>query len=378
MAVNPLLLTMIATVHRYRSTLPRQRVELYAEICEVFLGKRQQAKGIAGSLTPTQKQRVLQPLAFYMMHHKEREILWAELLAAIQEPLAHVNTKIPLEAFLETIVNSSGLIVEREVGIYSFSHLTFQEYLAAAHIHDQHEEKTLLKKVEDSWWHETIRLYAAQADATNIIKACLARRHPSVKALTLAMECLEEAREVSPQLRAVFDKLARSVEHDNPEVRRIAAEVRLALRLRRMLRADEHRYIDSTFVTHAEYQLFINEEREDGRYRWPEHWSNDTFTAGQGQTAVVGVRPADLFAFCNWLTEREAGDWSYRPVSPADVKIMTQLQPAEATEDIEFTLGYWINTKEGHHCQIKLSRTLQNRLTQQLQERLTAAPSPGL
>ena len=36
MAVNPLLLTMIATVHRYRSSLPGRRVELYSEICEVF------------------------------------------------------------------------------------------------------------------------------------------------------------------------------------------------------------------------------------------------------------------------------------------------------------------------------------------------------
>lgn len=370
MAVNPLLLTMIATVHRYRSTLPRRRAELYAEICEVFLGKRQQAKGLADNLTPAQKQRVLQPLAYYMMNHNEREILWIELLAIIQEPLALVNTNISMEAFLEMIINSSGLIVEREVGIYSFSHLTFQEYLAATHIHDQHEEKALLKHVEDSWWHETIRLYGAQADATNVIKACLARRHPSVKTLTLAMECLEEAREVSPQLRTVFAKLAQSVEHENPEVRRIAAEVQLALRLRRMLRTDEDRYVDSTFVTHAEYQIFVNEEHEDGRYRWPEHWSRDTFVAGQGQTAVVGVRPTDVSAFCLWLTAREAGNWHYRPARPIDVKLLSHMQPAETAANDQFTPGYWVLTKEGYRCQIALPRALQSRLGQQLRERL--------
>jgi hypothetical protein len=369
MAVNPLLLTMIATVHRYRSTLPRRRAELYAEICEVFLGKRQQAKGLADNLTPVQKQRVLQPLAYYMMHHNEREILWAELLAVIQEPMAQVSTDISMELFLEMIVNSSGLIVEREVGIYSFCHLTFQEYLAAAHVHDQHEEKALLKQVENSWWHETIRLYGAQADATNIIKACLARRQPSVKALTLAMECLEEAREVSPQLRTIFDKLAQSGEHANREVRRIAAEVRLALRLRRMLRTDENRYVDSTFVTHVEYQIFINEEHEDGRYCWPEHWSSDSFAPGQGQTAVVGVRPTDVSAFCQWLTAREAGDWRYRPARPADVNMISHIQPAETAENSEFTPGYWVASKEGYHCQIKLPRTLQNRLGQRLRER---------
>ena len=372
MAVNPLLLTMIATVHRYRSSLPGRRVELYAEICEVFLGKRQQAKGLAEELTPAQKQRVLQPLAYHMMYHNEREILWAEILAAIQEPLAQVNTDIAPEAFLAMIVNSSGLIIEREVGIYSFSHLTFQEYLAAAHVYDQREEKMMLKKVEDSWWHEAIRLYAAQAEATNIIKACLARPHPSVKALTLAMECLEEAREVSPQLRTVFDKLAQSVEHENPEVRRIAAEVRLALRLRRMLRADERRYVDSTYVSHAEYQLFLNEEYEDGRFRAPEHWSGESFTAGQGQKPVVGVRPADVVAFCQWLSERESSNWLYRPAHPADVKLISQIQLADSVENNHLRPGYWVATQDGYRCHIELPPPIQNQFDEELQERLAS------
>ena len=46
LAVNPLLLTMIATVHCYRSALPGRRVELYDEICKVCLGTFQQARGI--------------------------------------------------------------------------------------------------------------------------------------------------------------------------------------------------------------------------------------------------------------------------------------------------------------------------------------------
>ena len=44
MAVNPLLLTMIATVHRRGSALPGRRVELYKEIFQVLLEKRQRAK----------------------------------------------------------------------------------------------------------------------------------------------------------------------------------------------------------------------------------------------------------------------------------------------------------------------------------------------
>ena len=63
MAVNPLLLTMIATVHRRGSALPGKRVDLYKEICQVLLEKRQRAKGIINKLTASQNQSVLQGLA---------------------------------------------------------------------------------------------------------------------------------------------------------------------------------------------------------------------------------------------------------------------------------------------------------------------------
>jgi DNA-binding transcriptional regulator YdaS (Cro superfamily) len=46
LAVNPLLLTMMATIHWYRSALPGRRAELLSEICDVFLGQRQAARGI--------------------------------------------------------------------------------------------------------------------------------------------------------------------------------------------------------------------------------------------------------------------------------------------------------------------------------------------
>ena len=44
LASNPLLLTMIANVHRYRGVLPGSRAELYEQICEVLLWGRAKAK----------------------------------------------------------------------------------------------------------------------------------------------------------------------------------------------------------------------------------------------------------------------------------------------------------------------------------------------
>lgn len=73
-AVNPLLLTMIATVHRYRGSLPGSRVALYGEICEVFLGKRREAFGLVQDVSSAQMQQVLRPLAYYCMQQGKREI----------------------------------------------------------------------------------------------------------------------------------------------------------------------------------------------------------------------------------------------------------------------------------------------------------------
>ena len=46
LTVNPLLLTMIVNIHRFRGALPDSRTDLYAEICQVMLGRRQDAKNL--------------------------------------------------------------------------------------------------------------------------------------------------------------------------------------------------------------------------------------------------------------------------------------------------------------------------------------------
>ncbi|MCP5096219.1 MAG: NACHT domain-containing protein [Chloroflexi bacterium] len=369
LAVNPLLLTMIATVHRYRSSLPGRRVELYDEICEVFLGKRQQARGIVFDLTPAQKQRVLQPLAYHMMCQNKREITLDEAVETVLPPLKRVSPQTPGELFLQMIVNSSGLLVEREAGLYSFAHLTFQEYLTAVHIQDQRLEETLISHVEDSWWHESIRLYAAQVDATNIVRACLARRTASIQALTLAMECLEEAREVTAELRNIFDRLAQSVDHPNPGIRQISAEVRLTLRTRRMIRVDDDRYFDNSFITNAEYQLFIDDERRVNRYHQPDHWDGYEFVTGHGRLPVAGVRPIDAVAFCQWMSERDPGEWHYRLPKSNEVAMLASNAPIE--DPTETMLAHWFSSARGiESAKVDLAASLQiEPLLLQMQDR---------
>jgi len=320
LAVNPLLLTMIATVHRYRSTLPGRRVELYYEIFEVFLGKRQQARGISLDFTPEQKKRVLEPLAWAMMTRNNREISREEAALAIEEALSRITSSSSPEGFLRNIEESSGLLLERENGIYAFAHLTFQEYLAASHARERGLQSELTEHTHEEWWQETLRLFAAQSDATSIVVACLDNAR-SAMALALALECGEEARELQSAVRLRLDLvLTDEIESRDSERRRIIAEALLARRLRSLVRLDDSRYIDDTLITNAEYQLFLDEFRTVDRFYQPDHWTSLTYTPGSAKEPVVGVRPSDSEMFCKWLSEHYGHGWNFRIPEDIDVE----------------------------------------------------------
>ena len=207
MAVNPLLLTMIATVHRRGSALPGKRVELYKEICQVLLERRQRAKNIADALTATQKQSVLQVLAFELMQQKTRDFNLSDGIDWITDKLADVaGSGANPEEFIQQVRDVSGLLVEKEVGVYEFAHLSFQEYLAAVQIKESNQENLLIRNINKSWWAETIRLYAAQSNASNLIRTVLAMPSPSVEVMALAYDCLDEGLSVNPDVRQQLEQ----------------------------------------------------------------------------------------------------------------------------------------------------------------------------
>jgi predicted NACHT family NTPase len=218
LAVNPLMLTMIATVHRYRGSLPRRRVELYAEMCEVSLGNRDKAQGLEVSFTSAQKIRILRVLAYEMMRQQVREISEVEAARVILGVLKRVAPTAQPRTFLLMVEAFSGILVERESGMYSFLHLTFQEYLASLHVKEETLVQELAARVTESWWYDTIRLYAAQADASPIVEACLfwGNLSDQLEPLILAIDCEREALELRTDLRqeirartaAVVEKMA--------------------------------------------------------------------------------------------------------------------------------------------------------------------------
>ncbi|MGV9453664.1 NACHT domain-containing protein [Streptomyces sp. NPDC003635] len=330
LTVNPLLLTMIATVHHYRGALPGTRIELYKEICEVLLGKRHQARGVETDLeiSALQKQSVLQFLAFRMMEHRVRDIGRYEACSLISEPLSRVAPDVPPTEFLKHVEQSSGLLLEQERDAYAFAHLTFQEFLAANYIREERMEGILVANLRDSWWRETTLLYASQSDATEIVEACL-READDLASLSLAVQCSEEGREVSLSARRALSEFVAGEVRMEPNRRKAAGAVRLFQRSRGFLRFAEDEYVSVTPITCLEYQLYID---ESGRLESsiPDHWTDRVYPSGAESSPVMGVRPAEAQAFCEWVERTYSDQWSY------DLLDVDQIRNAELAAKLNF------------------------------------------
>ncbi len=314
LAVNPLLVTMIATVHHYKAVLPGRRVELYAEIFDVFLEKRRHLIWESNRLGKSQKMEVLCALAYHMMTIGLRTISLNEATRAISKELIAVGSDQNGEDFLRNIEHQSGLILDVGDGNYQFAHLTYQEFLTAKYIFDQRTalESVLIKNIDGGWWDETIRLYVAMTDATNIIQACL-EKYPDVHAYSLALDCIAEALKVDPGLRLnVEQTLAKSMNSEDMELRSLTAEAMLTSRVAFMTRITNELMIDRTLIFSVEYQLFLDEMQSKGYRFFPDHWKQPRFPEEEGAKPIVGIRFQDAQRFCKWLTEREKGSAKYR------------------------------------------------------------------
>lgn len=215
LAVNPLLLTVIAMIYRDRVKLPDCRAELYAEAVDVLLGKWEEAKGIQEipilpedqPFDTRDKQRLLlQDLALYLHERSWKKIQATDLhdflRTRFRELLRDAHAvEQTVTRFLAMIEERTGLLVARGEGVYTFCHFTFQEYLAALGIaaRDDYVAYTL-KRADDLWWREVILLEAGylgtqSKEKTTVLIRAIAERKQEPEPyhnLVLAAECLRD------------------------------------------------------------------------------------------------------------------------------------------------------------------------------------------
>ncbi|MFM7439013.1 MAG: NACHT domain-containing protein, partial [Snowella sp.] len=206
LARNPLLLTIIA--YLYTDTtfiLPHSRSEFYQQATDILLEKWDQSKpqSLPNQYRGRDKRQVLQVLALYNQDSTNQESqdrrsmdYWVAL-EQVKSVLPLLNLPVEnAEAILNEIVERSGLLLAIDGGQrYQFSHLTLQEFCAAAALSQRSEELVIRFEKDKDAWREVVKLWCGLADqSTKLIRAIYA-----IEPIT-AFECLADANNVDPNL----------------------------------------------------------------------------------------------------------------------------------------------------------------------------------
>ncbi|PDV99467.1 hypothetical protein CJ255_21490 [Candidatus Viridilinea mediisalina] len=214
LATNPLLLTVVAVIFYNNYVLPEDRAALYEECIEVLLrggrGKADRAgqRRVNYSGRPELKmgldpKRELLAAVAYAMHLRGEEGVFLSRNELVRAAAAYLERRVPdaeeaARAFVAELPVHIGLLDEREPDRFRFSHLSFQEFLAARFIAESDRWAELLDRYTESWWREVILLCAghlSQERCWRFLGQLIERgRTPNERAnaLTLAAAALTE------------------------------------------------------------------------------------------------------------------------------------------------------------------------------------------
>ncbi|MDQ1611780.1 MAG: hypothetical protein QOG00_1711 [Pyrinomonadaceae bacterium] len=174
LARTPLLLTLLCLAYDETLTIPQRRADIYKEAVDALLKKwdssrrikRDERDEVYRKLSVTHKENMLARVAAETFERNEYFIPQPELERLITDyvknvPPHNTNEATDGEVILRAIAAQHGIFVERARAVYSFSHLTFQEYFTAKYLADNAAKGTLtnlVKHCADARWREVFLL----------------------------------------------------------------------------------------------------------------------------------------------------------------------------------------------------------------------------
>ncbi|WP_379085541.1 NACHT domain-containing protein [Pedobacter sp. UC225_65] len=177
LARTPLLLTFLCLTYDDGQYFPANRSSLYKRAMYILLEKWSAEKRIHNEevyqgLNADIEVEMLAEIAAHF-YEKDKSFFYSdELKDRIKEFLLNtLDLKLPpVSKILEAIEVQQGLLVQRAPDIYSFSHLTIQEYLTAYFYHSPKRTPILIENyIFDTKWREVFLLQAGMPYSDDLI-----------------------------------------------------------------------------------------------------------------------------------------------------------------------------------------------------------------
>ncbi|MBD2248306.1 NACHT domain-containing protein, partial [Nostoc sp. FACHB-888] len=162
LAITPILLSLICIVFHQTGKFYSKRSKLYKEGLELFLKQWDEKRGIDRDeiyrdLSLDRKLELLSFLAVKKFEKQQYVLFEGEELEEYIKAFLGVERR-DSQRVLRAIESQHGLLIERLQNVWSFSHLTFQEYLVAKWFCDYEQFDDLSKYIIQPHWREVFLL----------------------------------------------------------------------------------------------------------------------------------------------------------------------------------------------------------------------------
>ena len=224
-ASTPLILSLMCLVFYTRQDLPRKRVRLYEECITILLeewDRREKQMQFSNMPSLEQKVTLLERIARRLFENNVSELSREEMERVLEAFLSEVELNLSASQLIRFIEERSGIISEKALGVYGFTHLTFQEFFAANGL--KHTEDGLIKLVErfkQTEIEEVVLLYAGIAERGDLLIRMLLEEFEttgSLRFLLAAGKAVPETRDLALEIKANTIKALTSVFDHTEEI----------------------------------------------------------------------------------------------------------------------------------------------------------------